>query len=136
MEPVRAAGGVLWRDVDGAIELAVVHRPKYDDWTLPKGKLNPGESFQAGALREVEEETGHRGDLGPEVGEVRYRKLGRDKVVRYWAMRVRGGAFVPGTEVDRLEWLTPEQARARLTYDRDREIIDRFSVVIARAEGG
>ncbi|HEY8339496.1 MAG TPA: hypothetical protein VIK95_06490, partial [Egibacteraceae bacterium] len=67
---------------------------------------------------------------------VRYRKLGRDKVVRYWAMRVRGGAFVPGTEVDRLEWLTPEQARARLTYDRDREIIDRFSVVIARAEGG
>src|SRR5690606_14424334 len=121
----------------GRVEVALVHRPKYDDWTLPKGKLDPGETFEAGALREVWEETGHHGELGPPVGEVTYLRRGREKVVRYWAMRAVRGAFVPGVEVDRLEWVTPEAARARLTYDRDRAVIDRFSAGLAEpAERG
>lgn len=126
MEPVRAAGGVLWRPADGTVEVALVHRARYDDWSLPKGKLDHGETFAEAALREVEEETGHRGELGPELGDVRYVHRGRDKVVRYWAMRARDGAFLPGAEVDELRWLAAERAAAQLTYDRDRDVLARF----------
>lgn len=117
--PVRAAGGVLWRPTeDGGVRVAVVHRPKYDDWSLPKGKLDPGELALSGACREVREETGFEVVAGRTLGTSSYRVLqnGRDvaKQVRWWAMRALGGEFVPVEEVDRLDWLTPPQALRRL----------------------
>lgn len=121
---VRAAGGVVRRRGPSGPEIALVHRPRYDDWTLPKGKANDGESDVASALREVREETGMRCELGPEVAEVRYHDhLGRPKIVRYWLMYPAGGGFVPNDEVDRLRWIPPEQALAVLTYAHDREVI-------------
>jgi 8-oxo-dGTP diphosphatase len=102
----------------------LVHRPKYGDWTFPKGKLDPGESFEEAALREVEEETGLRCELGEELEPTTYRdRHGRLKLVRYWEMSPVGGEFEPNDEVDRLEWLPPEEARERLTYDRDRGVL-------------
>jgi len=137
---IQAAGGVVWRDAaagDG-IEVAVIHRPRYDDWTLPKGKLASGESHLEAALREVLEETGQRVEPGDFLGEVRYRKESkrgvRDKVVRYWAMRALGGGFTRNREVDRLEWLTPDTACRVLTRKTDREILERFMRLLH--EGG
>jgi 8-oxo-dGTP diphosphatase len=122
LEPeVRAAGGVVVRDG----RVAVVHRPKYDDWSLPKGKLDPGEDWEEAALREVEEETGLRCRLGQEVGSSRYRDAkGRDKLVRYWLMEPLDGEFEPDHEVDDIRWLTSDEARAALSYDHDREVLE------------
>jgi 8-oxo-dGTP diphosphatase len=94
-QPVLAAGCVLWRrsPADGGLELCVVHRPKYDDWSHPKGKLNPGEDALAGALREVEEETGYTAAPGPELPTVHYLTGGRPKQVRYWAAEAVSGGF-------------------------------------------
>jgi 8-oxo-dGTP diphosphatase len=118
MKPVQAAGGVVLRDG----RVAVVHRPKYHDWSLPKGKLDPGESFEDAALREVEEETGLRCTLVRELPAVEYEVRGRPKVVRYWAMEVEDETpFVPNDEVDEVRWLEPQEALALLSYDRDRE---------------
>ena len=98
---VRAAGGVVTRPGGVGVELLVVHRPRYDDWSLPKGKLDPGETWEEAALREVHEETGYRCHLGEEVGQVSYRdRKDRPKLVRYWAMRVVGGGFEPNDEVE------------------------------------
>jgi 8-oxo-dGTP diphosphatase len=118
---VQAAGGLVVDD--GRVLL--VHRPRYDDWSLPKGKLDPGESFEEAALREVEEETGLRCTLGEELEPVRYTDdRGRPKVVRYWAMRVAERApFQPNEEVDELVWLPPAEAVQRLTYPHDRELV-------------
>ena len=117
---VHAAGGVIRR----GDRIAVVHRPKYDDWTLPKGKLDPGEGFEQAALREVEEETGLRCELGPELDSTSYRDgKGRTKLVRYWEMTPVGGEFAPTDEVDELRWVTPDEARRLLSYDRDRELV-------------
>jgi CYTH domain-containing protein/8-oxo-dGTP pyrophosphatase MutT (NUDIX family) len=121
---VRAAGGVVVRD---GPRVAVVHRPKYDDWSLPKGKLDDGESFEDAALREVWEETGIRGRLLDELDSVHYRdQKDRPKIVRYWAMQPLEGAdaFEPNDEVDLLEWLTPEEAAERLTHERDKELVE------------
>jgi 8-oxo-dGTP diphosphatase len=119
-DQVRAAGGVVVRD--GLV--ALVHRPRYDDWTLPKGKLDPGESFEDAALREIEEETGLRTRLVRELPAVHYEVRGRPKVVRYWLMEVGSDpGFVPNDEVDELRWLEPGQASALLTYDRDRDVL-------------
>lgn len=125
---VRAAGGIVWRAGDsGEAEVLVVHRPKYDDWTFPKGKNEPGEDDIACALREVEEETGFRCTLGPELTSTAYiDRKGRPKEVRYWVMTVEDGEFVPTDEVDELQWLTTAQAQWRLSYDRDREVLDSF----------
>jgi 8-oxo-dGTP diphosphatase len=122
---VRAAGGLVVRDVeDGGIEVAVVHRPRYDDWSLPKGKLLPGERWEDGALREVQEETGLRCELGDELEPARYRdRKGRPKLVRYWLMRVGDGEFRPGDEVDELRWLAASEAADLLTYDHDRALV-------------
>jgi 8-oxo-dGTP diphosphatase len=118
VEPVRAAGGVVLRD--GLV--AVVHRPRYDDWSLPKGKLDDDESFEDAALREVEEETGLRCALVRELPSVEYEVRGRPKLVRYWAMEVVDETpFVPNDEVDQVRWLEPREALALLSYDRDRE---------------
>lgn len=118
VEAVRAAGGVVLRDG----RVAVVHRPRYDDWSLPKGKLDPDESFEDAALREVEEETGLRCHLVRELPAVEYEVRGRPKLVRYWAMEVaQETPFVPNEEVDELRWVEPREALALLSYDRDRE---------------
>jgi 8-oxo-dGTP diphosphatase len=128
---IEAAGGVLWRTAaaDGRV-YAIVHRPKYDDWTLPKGKLDPGETHEQAAVREVEEETGWAADLGDDLGDIDYEHDGRPKGVRYWAMRARSGGFTPTAEVDELRWLPLDAARELLTYERDREVLDRFSATV------
>src|SRR5690606_29563419 len=107
-----------------AVEVLVVHRPRYDDWSFPKGKCEIGEGHEACAVREVEEETGLRCSPGRELATVSYvDHRGRPKVVRYWEMAVgvAEGAFVPNDEVDRLEWLDLAAARRRLSYGRDVE---------------
>ena len=118
---VKAAGGVVTRDG----RVALVHRPKYDDWTLPKGKLDPGETFEQAALREVEEETGMRCRLGRELPSARYIDAkGRRKLVRYWQMEPLEGEFARNKEVDELRWADPGEARELLTYERDRDVLD------------
>lgn len=123
--PIRAAGGLLLRRGAGdGLEVAVVHRPRYDDWTLPKGKLDPGETDQQAAAREVEEETGMRGTLGPVVGRIRYHdRHDRAKIVTYFAMTDASGEFTPNDEVDELRWLPLDDAVDLLTYERDRDVV-------------
>jgi 8-oxo-dGTP diphosphatase len=122
---VRAAGAVVWRRGAGGIEWAVIHRPRYDDWSLPKGKLDAGEDFETAAVREVEEEIGVGGALGAELPSTTYRdNKGRSKLVRYWLMEAGGDhAFTPNDEVDELRWLASGEALDALTYDRDRELL-------------
>ena len=121
---VKAAGGVVVRERDEVAEVAVVHRPRYDDWSLPKGKLRPGEAWEEGALREVEEETGMSCELLEELKSAVYPdRKGRTKVVRYWRMRPVEGEFVPGDEVDELRWLVPTAAAELLTYEHDRTLV-------------
>jgi 8-oxo-dGTP diphosphatase len=120
---VLAAGGVIVRD-DGRI--AVIHRPRYDDWSLPKGKLDPGESFEDGAVREVLEETGVRGRIVGELEPTSYvDRKGRDKLVRWYRMELDGDPsdFAPNDEVDELRWLTPDEAHGLVSYDHDRVLI-------------
>jgi 8-oxo-dGTP diphosphatase len=129
---VRAAGVVLWRaaPVAGGVEIALIHRPRYDDWSLPKGKLKRGEEFAAAALRETREETGLECDLGAALPVTRYLVDGRPKEVRYWAARARPGSFAANDEVDHMVWLPPRAARHRLTHDRDRPLVDALLVAL------
>ncbi len=123
---VRAAGGVVMRDrAGGGVEVLLVHRPKYDDWSLPKGKLDPGESWEEAAVREVLEETGLRCRLGRELDSVTYRdRKGRPTKVRYWLMEPREDAgFAPNDEVDELRWLELPAAALLLTYAHDQELV-------------
>jgi 8-oxo-dGTP pyrophosphatase MutT (NUDIX family) len=131
---VRAAGGVVTRlGAGGESEVLVVHRPRYDDWSLPKGKAEPGERDEDTALREVEEETGYRCILGPELPMVRYEdRHGRQKQVRFWHMTVHSdpspgtdgeAAFVPNDEVDERRWISPTAAATLLSYDADRRLV-------------
>jgi 8-oxo-dGTP diphosphatase len=128
---VRAAGGVLRRTGKrGAPQIAVVHRPRHRDWSLPKGKLDPGESWRDAAVREVEEETGFRVRPVKRIGRTRYRDAkGRDKLVRYWLMDLADGengkGFERNSEVDELRWLTPAEASELLTYDHDRALVEK-----------
>jgi 8-oxo-dGTP diphosphatase len=120
---VRAAGGLVLRDG----KVLLVHRPKYDDWSFPKGKCDAGEGDEACALREVEEETGLRCELLDELGETHYRDArGRPKTVRYWRMEALGGEFVPHGEVDEIRWETPDAAAGLLTWSRDLPLLEQL----------
>jgi 8-oxo-dGTP pyrophosphatase MutT (NUDIX family) len=129
---VWAAGGVVWRSApegeDGRdLQVLVIHRPRYDDWTLPKGKVEAGDAdLMATARREVWEETGLRCRLGADLGEVGYTAKGRPKVVHYWSMQAEEGSFAANKEVDEAEWMTPDTARDRLVYPHDVEVVERF----------
>lgn len=126
---VRAAGGVVWRLRRGKVEVAIIHRPRYDDWSLPKGKLEDGEIELAGAVREVGEELGARVAVSRRIGEVSYEVPLGTKTVSYWMMHQLEGTFVPTAEVDAVEWLRPKAARDQLTYDFDRRIMADFAAV-------
>jgi 8-oxo-(d)GTP phosphatase len=127
--PVVAAGGVVWRGRHGDVEVAVVHRPRYDDWTLPKGKLRPGESELTASVREVAEELGASVAVSRRLGRIRYHYDGVRKTVAYWAMRYLDGDFAPGDEVDAVEWLPPAKARKRLSYSVDRPVLADFAAL-------
>jgi len=125
---VRAGGGVLRRrSTNGRTQYALVHRPRYDDWSLPKGKVDPGETDEEAALREVQEETGVRGTLGPELEATRYRdRNGRMKQVRYWLMEPADGespTFRPNDEIDDVRWCSPVEAGKLLHHEHDRKLI-------------
>ena len=121
---------MLWRPGSDGPELGLIHRPRYDDWSFPKGKMDPGEHIQHTAQREVLEETGYRTILGRRLPTISYLVNGVPKRVRYWAGRAvpqqRGGGFTPNDEVDRLNWLTPSEARLRLTRALDTTVLDAF----------
>jgi 8-oxo-dGTP pyrophosphatase MutT (NUDIX family) len=122
--PVRAAGGVVTRVGEHGPEVLLVHRPRYDDWSLPKGKAETGETPAATARREVLEETGYACRVGPPVLEVGYRDhRDRPKTVRYYAMQVEAGAFVPNDEVDAVAWCSFDDAARRLSYPHDRDVL-------------
>lgn len=134
---VRAAGGVVWRatfvagddeEARGGVEIVVVHRPRYDDWSFPKGKLDKGETYEEAAVREVAEETGLVCELGDELPPTWYRDgKGRLKIVRYWAMRVVGTVpWEPNDEIDQRRWVTVDAAAAMLSYEHDRELLEQL----------
>jgi 8-oxo-(d)GTP phosphatase len=126
---VLAAGGVLWRPGhrESAAEVAVIHRPRYDDWSLPKGKVDPGETEPVTAVREVLEETGHHVQLGRRVATVSYPIEPRTKKVQYWSARSIGGSFAPNNEVDDLVWLPAAAAIKKVSYPYDRKILRRWA---------
>ena len=126
---VRAAGGVLWNDVNGLVHVLVVHRPHYDDWSFPKGKHEPDEADLACAVREVEEETGFKvvvGDCLPDVDYIDHK--GRPKTVSYWVMQLApdSGEFVANDEVDEVRWLPVGDADVLLTYELDKRLLHEF----------
>lgn len=122
-----AAGGVVYRlKPSGKPRYLLIHRPRYDDWSLPKGKLDKGETFADGARREVEEETGSSGELGAHVGTISYETTaGNQKVVRYWLIHHERGRFEPNAEVDEVRWFSRSKALEQLTYERDRGVLQR-----------
>ena len=134
--PVLAAGGAVWRrNGAGRIDVVLVHRPRYDDWSLPKGKLDPGETDEEAARREVEEETCVVAELGPELPTITYLdRSGKQKRVRYWAMTVVSGVPGGANEVDRAEWVPIAEATRRLTYEHDRSVLDALVDALEGAE--
>lgn len=129
---VYAAGAVLWRSgsadpANSDLEIALIHRPRYDDWSLPKGKVDPGETAPVAAVREVFEETGHHAILGRRLDMVSYPIEAGVKKVYYWAARSTGGEFIPGNEVDELVWLPVANAMKKLNYAQDRKMLRRFA---------
>jgi 8-oxo-dGTP diphosphatase len=121
---IETAGGLVWRLRRGAPHVLVVHRPRDDDWSLPKGKVEAGEAARDAALREVQEETGLRCTVGPKVAEVRYDdRKGRERRVRYWSMQPVDGSFTPNDEVDQVRWVRADRASRVLTHDHDRRVV-------------
>lgn len=120
---IKAAGGIVVRSAKKGPKVLLVHRPRYNDWTFPKGKLEPGEKFKAAALREVQEETGfdcraHK----PSLPSLCYKERnGRSKEVRYWLMTAISGDFKPNDEVDLIAWVRADKVADRLTYEKDRK---------------
>jgi 8-oxo-dGTP diphosphatase len=133
---VYAAGAVVWRLVEGKLRILLIHRTKYRDVTLPKGKVDPGEMLAETAVREVHEETGIRVSLGVSVGVSRYNLASKkQKIVHYWAAEatddaIRASSFVPNREIAAVEWVSVKKARARLSYPVDVEILDFFANLV------
>ena len=129
---VRAAGGLVWREVSGVREILIVHRTRYDDWSFPKGKLDPGETWEQAALREVHEETGIVADLGEELASTDYvDHRGRPKQARYWAMSVvSDDGFEAGDEITAREWVAVDDLPSRLTYPRDVAVLESFTTTL------
>jgi 8-oxo-dGTP diphosphatase len=127
-EAVLAAGAVLWRPngEPSSPEVAIIHRPRYDDWSLPKGKVDPGETEPVTAVREVQEETGYSSHLGRRLATVSYPVEQGIKKVRYWAARRVDGQFAPNSEVDELKWMPVAEALKQLKYSHDRKVLRRF----------
>ena len=134
---VLAAGGVVWRRCDARIEVVLVHRPRYDDWTFPKGKLDTGETDEQAAVREVMEEASLAVRLGPELPSTTYLdKSGKHKRVRYWAMTVADGTEPAGAnEVDDARWVELDEARSLHSYPRDVELVDALAGAVAGDAG-
>ncbi|KOX14389.1 NUDIX domain-containing protein [Micromonospora profundi] len=127
---IRAAGGVCWRPSADGVHVCVVHRPRHGDWTLPKGKLEPGEHPMVAAVREVAEEADVRGVPQVRLPSVRYRSEGQDKLVDYWSMRtVANGGFQPDTEVDDMRWLAVDDAIRLVSYPHDAEVLAAFAAL-------
>jgi 8-oxo-(d)GTP phosphatase len=127
---VLAAGAVLWRSSDdgGEPEVALIHRPRYDDWSLPKGKVDVGESEPVTAVREIREETGYSSHLGRRLTSVSYPVETQGiKKVQYWAARTVDGEFTPNDEVDEVKWLPVSAAIKQLQYPHDRKVLRRFA---------
>lgn len=133
MSEVRAAGGVLWRRSDGIVEVLLIHRPRYMDWSLPKGKAKSGESDEEAAVREIDEEVGVQAELGRELPSTRYRdSRGRPKIVRYWAVELPAEAApYAGAGVSEVRWVPLKEAPEHLSWDRDRAVIDGLEEAIA-----
>lgn len=129
MAEVEAAGCVVWRERSDSVEFLVAHRPRYDDWSFPKGKLDDGETFQEAALRELDEETGARGSLGAELPSTSYvDHKGRSKIVRYWLVEAEdphteAADFQPNDEVDQIVWSDPGAAAEMLSYEHDAQLL-------------
>jgi 8-oxo-dGTP diphosphatase len=135
-KPVHAAGAVLWRPATAGLEVALIHRPRYDDWSLPKGKVDQGEHVLHTAVREVFEETGRRVVLGRRLPSISYQVIGGTKRVRYWAGRAlpeadEAGAFQPNHEVDQVAWMSPQEALGWLTRPLDATVLASFMRVRA-----
>ena len=128
---IQAAGAVLWRYSQKKIEIALVHRPRYDDWSLPKGKVEEKESHIACAYREVIEETGYTPEFGPEIGQATYKVEEGKKVVRYWSARATDAVptAIDKSEIDEVLWLEVKDAKKKLTLEDDRAIVDFFTEV-------
>ena len=120
---VRAAGAVPWRATSDGAAVAIVHRPRHDDWSIPKGKVDPGETWLDAAVREIAEETGLVGELGSELCGAAYVVAAGPKLVRYWLLRVTGGEFAPNDEVDRMRWLPVGDAARLASYRTDRFVL-------------
>jgi 8-oxo-(d)GTP phosphatase len=126
---IRAGGGVVWRVREGRVEVALIHRPRYDDWSLPKGKLHSGESELAAAVREVWEETGSHVAVSRFIGSINYTVGAARKKSSYWVMRHLDGEFAPNDEVDELSWVRPSAARPLLTHPIERTVMADFAAV-------
>jgi 8-oxo-dGTP pyrophosphatase MutT (NUDIX family) len=124
--PIAAAGGLLWRRTSKGLKIALVHRSRYDDWTLPKGKLNPGESWLEAALREVKEETGRDVCVLGFAGAIAYETDKGPKIVRFWNMTItsEGQSSVDTSEVAEVVWLSPSEATARLSYPLEKAMVE------------
>ncbi len=124
--PTNAAGGVVWRQGRQRLKVAVIHRPRYDDWTLPKGKVKPGERAMTGAIREVHEETGLTVAVQDRLATLSYETTGGTKDVTYWSMRSLSGSFQPSAEVDEMRWMGAPRAARTLSYRDDRLLLEKF----------
>lgn len=134
-DAIRAAGGVVWRDGPDGVEIVVIHRSRYGQWALPKGKLEPGESWEDAARREVREETGIDAEIEDVVGLARYAVDGRPKVVRYWTMRAAGEQhFEPSEEVDQAVWAPIAEALRRLPHEEERAVVQKAGRMLADGE--